>query len=271
MRYREKQDPHNGLLNIRHSATLPGYWRYLPSPDLAPFVEHYWNIEWRLEEPQLRETLPYPSAHVVLEPGVAELRGVTTRKYSRILEGSSRVLGVKLRPGGLRPLVRQPASDFTDRVLPLQEVFGEAAHQLDARALAHADHHASIAVVEDFLRSLEPQADETLAQVTALADRIRDDRDLRQVEQLADLAQVSMRQLQRLFAQYVGVSPKWMIRRYRLQEAAELIASATHIDWAQIALELGYADQAHFNRDFKAVIGRSPGSYRKALAPMPAS
>ena len=92
MGFRLKQDPHNGLLHLKATTPLPSYWRYLPSADLEPFVEHYWTIEWDLAEPMRRETLQYPSAHIILEPGVALLSGVTTRKFSRVLEGRSRVL-----------------------------------------------------------------------------------------------------------------------------------------------------------------------------------
>ena len=265
MRYRLKDDPHNGLLHLKTSTPLPSYWRYFPSDDFAPFVEHYWTVEWNLATPTLRETLPYPSAHIILEPGVAALSGVTTRKYSRTLEGHSRVLGVKFWPGGLRPFVAPPVSAFTDRVVPLSEVFGAAAAGLDARALAHADHHAAIGVVEAFLREQEPVADETLAFVRGVADRIANERAIRAVAQLADEFAVSERTLQRLFNEYVGVSPKWMIRRYRLQEAATRMAAAEAIDWPQIALELGYADQAHFIRDFKKLIGKAPADYFRTM------
>ena len=67
----------------------------------------------------------------------------------------------------------------------------------------------------------------------------------------------SARGLQRLFREYVGVSPKWVMQRYRLFEAAERLA-AGGVDGAQVAQELGYFDQAHFIHDFKAMVGRSP-------------
>ncbi|MBB2205221.1 helix-turn-helix transcriptional regulator [Gluconacetobacter takamatsuzukensis] len=65
------------------------------------------------------------------------------------------------------------------------------------------------------------------------------------------------RALQRLFRDYLGVSPKWVIRRFRLQEAAECLARQTGTI-ASVAAELGYFDQTHFARDFKSVIGLSP-------------
>lgn len=266
MRYQPKHDPHNGLLHFRASTQLSGYWRYLPSPDLEPYVEHFWTIEWDLPEPALRETLPYPAAHIILEPGIAQLAGVHTAKFSRMLAGRSRVLGTKFRPGGLRPFVRQPTSAFTNRVLELVDVFGEPAAGLDARALAHADHHAAIAVVEAFLRNLEPRPDSTLPRVRAIAERIASDRGMRRVEQLAAEFGCSARTLQRLFGQYVGVSPKWMIRRYRLQEAAERAAQSSSMDWPRVALELGYADQAHFIRDFKQLVGQTPADYFASLS-----
>jgi len=269
MPFRAKIDPHNGLLNFKASAALPGYWRYHPSADLAPYIEHYWTIEWDLAEPALRETLPYPSAHIILEPDVCVLSGVSTRKFSRVLEGRSRVLGAKFHVGGLRPFVSQPVSAYTDRVLPLLEVFGAAARNLQRRVLAHADHHAAIAVLETFLRERQPRHDETLVRVRNMAARVASDRDVRQAEQLAEEFDIGLRTLQRLFGDYVGVSPKWLIRRYRLQEAAERMASAVAVDWAQTALELGYADQAHFSRDFKRLIGKAPAEYFNALEEMP--
>jgi len=267
--YRRKDDPHNGLLNFKASAPLPGYWRYFPSADLAPFVEHFWTVEWDLAEPALRETLPYPSAHILLEPGTAQLGGVHTKKFSRMLRGSGRVLGAKFWPGGLRPFLAQAVSAYTDRVVPLHEVFGAPACELDRRVLAHVDHHAAIGEFEAFLRACAPRADDTLALVRRLAARIAEDRGLREVEQLAAQFALGVRQLQRLFGEHVGVSPKWMIRRYRLQEAAERIAASASVDWSRIALELGYADQAHFSRDFKRMIGKSPASYFKSMTQMP--
>ncbi|GGU02878.1 helix-turn-helix domain-containing protein [Streptomyces coeruleorubidus] len=76
------------------------------------------------------------------------------------------------------------------------------------------------------------------------------------MSQLAAFADMSARQLQRMFAEYVGIGPKWVIRRARIQEAAAR-AAAEPQDWSALAAELGYADRAHFTRDFTASIGTS--------------
>ena len=78
---------------------------------------------------------------------------------------------------------------------------------------------------------------------------------------------VNKRTLQRLFAKYVGVSAKWVIQRYRLHEAAERLGGDEDVDLAALALELGYADQAHFARDFRAMVGRPPAAFVRGARP----
>ena len=74
---------------------------------------------------------------------------------------------------------------------------------------------------------------------------------------------LSTRALQRLFSRYIGAGPKWVLQRYRLHEAAERIAAGDRGDWAQVAAELGYADQADFIRDFRALVGCSLATHAK--------
>ena len=80
---------------------------------------------------------------------------------------------------------------------------------------------------------------------------------------------MNVRTLQRLFDKYVGVSPKWVVQRYRLHEAAEQLAAGSTTSQADLAIALGYSDQAHFNRDFKAVVGTSPGEYARRVVRSP--
>ena len=92
------------------------------------------------------------------------------------------------------------------------------------------------------------------------------DREITRVADVVSRTGIGERRLQRLFAEYVGASPKWVIRRYRLHEAAERLAEDVDVDLAALALDLGYFDQAHFARDFRAIVGRPPASYARNAA-----
>ncbi len=80
------------------------------------------------------------------------------------------------------------------------------------------------------------------------------------------LFSINLRNLQRLFQEYVGVSPKWVIQRFRIQGVAERIENQKTIQYAEMALELGYFDQSHFIKDFKKTIGLSPEDYLKTIS-----
>jgi transcriptional regulator GlxA family with amidase domain len=94
-----------------------------------------------------------------------------------------------------------------------------------------------------------------------MVERISTDQALRRVASLAEVLRLPERRLQRLFAEYVGVSPKWVMRRARLLEAAHRADAGDVVDWAALALDLGYADQAHLTRDFTATLGVPPARY----------
>lgn len=243
--------------------------RYRPDPALAPFVEHYWPIAWDLDgqSPVTRETLPHPVVHLVVERGRSGLAGPTTRRFVRTLEGRGRVLGVKFHPGAFRPFWRGPVSELADKVLPLDEAFGAEgrAYESEILALLESDEAAAVACAEAFLLKRLPTPDPGADQARQLVARIQRDPDLRRVETVAELAGLSIRALQRRFADYVGVSPKWVIQRYRLHEAMARLEGGSAQDLAALALELGYADQAHFQRDFKALLGRTPAAYRRGI------
>ena len=85
------------------------------------------------------------------------------------------------------------------------------------------------------------------------------------MSEVADLAGLTVRSLQRLFADYVGAGPKWVIQRCRLQDAAARVA-VQMIDWASLAEELGFADQAHLTRAFTATIGVPPATYARQVS-----
>jgi AraC-like DNA-binding protein len=255
-----------GVLHAEAAATRFTLNRYPPPADLAPLVDFCWVIRWDLRGQPAHEQaiLPHPNVNLVFEGTGAAVFGVDRKIFTRRLAGPGKALGVRFRPGGFRPFCEKPIRTLNDRVVPATRIFGQAAAETCAVVMAaDADDDAMIAAAAGLLRDREPAADPVVELVAGLVGRITEDLRLRRVAQLAEASGLSERRLQRLFADYVGVSPKWVMRRARLHEAA-LRAEADgpeSVDWAALAADLGYADQAHLARDFTATLGASPSRY----------
>ena len=271
-----------GVLRPEEAATRFRLVRHSPSEALAPFVEYYWIPRWDLrgEAPYAQTILPHPNVNLVFEASGAGIFGVDRRLFTRSLSGLGLAFGVRFLAGCFRPFWQAPISQLTDRVVPAARLFGpqaEKTRQAIMRASAGSAGSAGsggsadsgdaeadarmIEYVEALLTSVRPERDRMAEQVAALVSCIIADPGLRRVDQLAAASLMTARSLQRLFADYVGVSPKWVMRRARLHEAAQRADSGEPVDWALLASDLGYADQAHLTRDFTATLGVSPTRY----------
>jgi AraC-like DNA-binding protein len=226
-----------------------------PSGDLAPFVARYWTVDWDLRgQPPYRQLIvPYPNVHLSFVSGQpATVTGLARGPVVRELAGHGRVLGVAFRPGCFRPFLGRPVATITGRALP--GLFD----WLPADGAV-----PDVAAVEDLLRAHLPPRDPTAEALADLVDEIAADPALTRVDGVAARLGTGIRRLQRLFVDYVGVGPKWVIRRYRLHEVTKRMETGERVDWAGLAAELGYADQAHLVRDFTAMVGESPTWYAR--------
>jgi AraC-like DNA-binding protein len=249
-----------GIVDAAELLARVRFRRREPAEPLRPYLEHYWLIDWDLTQPYASHVVPHPSVNIVFqrfadqEPFV-EVAGVGIGLFTQKLEGRGRVCGIQFRPGGFRPFFPdRPVSEWTGERVRLPETD-------TAPALTPDDDDARVAALDTFLLALDPRPDAQADLAMALVNRIRTDRTIRRVTDFARAEGMSVRLLQRLFAGYVGVGPKWVILRYRIHEALERAERDRDIDWAGLAAELGYADQAHLVRDFTATVGVPPTAY----------
>ena len=253
-----------GLLTPNAPASAVTVERRSATGRAALFVRHYWLPRWNLPPTtSLRqEVLEYPTANVVIESSTAALFRAHRGLSSRVLEGSGWAFGVLLNPGTARGWTGTSVRGLPDVVpLPVLGVPGTEPMTGAVRlAMADEDVSAAIAAFESWLETLPPPDDDARL-VAAIVAAVEDDRTILRVEQLADRFGIGVRHLQRLVAGHIGFGPKWLIQRYRLQEAAAMLREREAPPLARLAAELGYADQAHFSREFKAVIGATPGAY----------
>lgn len=257
-----------GILQLREGEKKFQLTRYAPSEPLQHFVKHYWIVSWDLEgqAPYLQDVVPNPCANMVMEDHRSGIYGVASRMYTKRIEGKGQVFGVKFQPGGFYPFIKSPLSKITDQALSIKSVFGADAIGYEQQLKSENDPASMIALTEALFLQHLPEHDEAITLINRIIARILEDRDLTKVEQLCELFNMNKRKLQRLFNRYVGISPKWVIKLYRLQNAAEALDSGSQYDPLKLSCDLGYYDQSHFIKDFKSIIGKTPDEYSKSVS-----
>jgi len=260
-----------GVLRVPPAAGKFRMLRRSPPADLAHCIAHYWMVSWDLsgQKPHRQETLPHPNIHVVFEKDNSMVGGVTTGRFTRVLQGQSHVFGVKFRPGGFHPFLKAPVSSLTNRTIPVNRILGKDVDALEATVVSSCEEDNMIEAATAFFRLCAPEPDEAIALASQLVDHILEEPGIKTVDDLVRRTGIGKRSLQRIFSEYVGINPKWVIRRYRLHELIERLNSGESMDWAQLALELGYFDQAHLINDFRSVIGYSPTHYQSMAGVIP--
>jgi AraC-like DNA-binding protein len=250
-----------GILSGPREFTLD---RVPASPALASLVERYWLISWDLPAGRRNPVtlLPHPCVNLFYDRGLLAVGGTGTERFTYVQEGNGRVFGVKFRPGGFYPFFQAPVAALTEQTVPLSSLWDCADFAAD---LSRADGLSDlVAVAERHLLARHPPPDPEVATVGEIVHALLHDRTISRVDQVSARFGIKPRTLQRLFHRYVGVSPKWVLRRYRLHEAAARLAEGTGRPWAEVAADLGYFDQPHFIRDFTRAVGMTPAAYAEA-------
>jgi AraC-like DNA-binding protein len=257
--------PSRGVLKVAH--VPPGQFhhaRIAPPASVASLIQHFWTVRWRMEEgaTHVAQTLPYPNVHWVFENHEAIVYGIHRGRFTRELIGEDGVFGVKFRPGGFYPFFKRSVSTLRNRGIRLEAVLGSSVRRLyeEVRAAGTRDAEA-VAAIEQFLLRHWPAHDPNVDRVGQIVEEIESDRTILKVEDVLARHDFTKRSLQRLFEHYVGIGPKWVISRFRMHEVIQRLEKGEPVDWAAFALDLGYFDQAHFNREFKAIVGRTPREY----------
>lgn len=232
-----------------------------PVPALADVVGHFWSVEWTLPPGAHhdQDVVSHPCGHLTVEDEGAFLQGVPTTRFRRRLTGSGRVVSAHLRPSALSALTDRPAAELTDRRAPLAEVVPDAPGLGKVRAAESTE--AGIDALEEWFVALAPRRRPGAEVVDTAVDLIAARADLTRVDALAAELHVTVRTLQRRFDRHLGVGPKWVLNRCRIQDALGVIESGGSVDWAALAVELGFADQSHFTNAFTALVGVPPGAY----------
>lgn len=246
-----------------------------PSAELRTLVECFWvsRSNGRLAGEQASRVVPDGCTDIIVDLGDPATAGGAPRRRPRSyfvgamrralrvrMTGTVDLIGVRLRPGTGGALLGMPATEVTDRTVALDDVLpGRPAEPLE-EALAGAERverrvEAFEAMLRDRFAVMRPPP-RAVGEAVAMIERSRGGVTVRELQ---DRIGLSARQLQRLFAQFVGVSPKTACRVVRFRSAWRRLNRAPAGTLATLAYGCGYADQAHFTREFKEFAGITPG------------
>ncbi|MEV7609629.1 helix-turn-helix domain-containing protein [Microbacterium sp. NPDC089320] len=249
---------------VLYPARLPEFHRLPPAAAARDLAVWFWIPEWSIEpgRSSRQEIVGYPALNLVVENGEVSLSGATTRGSHRDLTGTGWAVGALLRPAAVAALVDEPAA-LVDSAQPVDApALADAVSAVMASGEGHRER--GVAVFSEWLARRVGPLDDGARQANALVDVLMGEGAADSVEEAATRLAVSTRTLQRIAHRHVGVSPAAMIRRRRLQEAAEQLRIDPAADLAALAADLGYADHAHLSRDFRRVLGIAPRTYRAA-------
>ncbi|MED5816030.1 helix-turn-helix domain-containing protein [Mycolicibacterium sp. 050232] len=267
----EQNAPERGVVGRAGNAAAFDLHRWAPSEDAARFVEHFWSVTWDRhgEGPFDSTVITFPAMHLTREWGDDGVRhghrlpstllhGVVPKVFRITISGRGCVVGARFKPGGFTARFGGDAAAMTGRVVSVDDEL------LGASVNFGEDATAVRLGLDSTIGAVDGEVDPTYRELTPLVDRMRDDATLHRVEQVMALSPWSTRTTQRVFRRYVGVTVKWVLCRYRLQQAALEIESAPDVDFADLAVRLGWYDQAHFINDFRSMLGSTPGEYAAA-------
>lgn len=191
--------------------------------------------------------------------GDVSLAGPRTCARIKDLSGVARAVIIRFKPGWAVPLFGVAANEVTDRIVPLEAVWGDAGADLYGRLVETDDVATLLDCVSGVLVQRARRAFESSsARLARRAARLLEDGEAR-VDRVAARLGITDRHLRRAFTEHVGVGPKHFARSVRLQHAVRLSTSSN--DWSRIALDAGYFDQAHFIADFRQLMGVTPGAF----------
>jgi AraC-like DNA-binding protein len=260
--------------------------QFLPSFPLSAYIEAFCLYEGDAPLHTKERCLPTGSMAVVINLGHDILRvagpehadqfqsfhgGVLNGAFSRyaVIDPTTLVttMSICFKPGGARPFLPMPASEVANQVVDLFTLWGTAAFDLREQLHAAQSRTKMVRILEQFLlahvaweRTPHPVVPFALASFQAGKER-------RSISEVIVQLGVSPKRFIHLFEEAIGLTPKVFYRLLRFQEVLRLIENGLRISWADLALDCGYFDQAHFIHNFQAFSGLTPQAYLAQRSP----
>jgi len=254
---------------------------FKPSESLNQFVELYWQGDFNIQRLNLLSQRVIPNGYVELIIHTSDVHcilyknttwsfspnytiiGLYTEPYIVQFNSHVKVFGIRFKPEGVYNVFGVPASEFKATYDDMENVLGQEFRDYCHRLRDAKDMHQKIALTEKYLFRNHQRHNIDANYVNRAAEIIRQTNGFIRMEELSDQVFISMRQLERAFKNQIGITPKLYMRLSRLNEVQRQLENNKALDFIQITYDCGYADQAHFIREFKNFTGEIPTIFVK--------
>jgi len=256
------------------------FYSHVPGRPLDEFIGMFWLYEGYTEPHDKERLLPDGSMELVVnlaEDRIRDYHPGQTEKF-QMLRGSVmvgahseffvidtaeqfNVAGVHFKPGGAFPFFGPPANELQNQMVSLADLWGALAGQLRERLLEAGTPGEKFRVFAEILLA---RAAQRLGRHPAVDYALGQFRSAAQTSTVAGVTGrigLSAKRFIDVFSGEVGLTPKLYCRVRRFQRAVRLADRGRTIDWAALAADCGYFDQAHFIHDFRAFSGINPSTY----------
>lgn len=251
-----------------------------PPPDLAAWVHRLWTFESELPGETPDRIVPDGRPELILHFGnpfhevgargraVAQPKaffaGQVTRPLHLLCPAKAGVVGVRFRPDGAQAFVGGAMRHTTDRRMRLDDIHpglgSGVADGLARKADGPARLEAAAAFVRERIGELRLREDWV---VRECVERIERSAGAVTVPQLLATAGIGRRQLERRFADAVGVGPALLAAIFRFRSVFDVIEHDATRPWTDAAIAAGYYDQSHFIREFRRFVGCTPSEFAR--------
>jgi AraC-like DNA-binding protein len=188
----------------------------------------------------------------------AFMSGIMKEPVTRRMHGSSAAFGIRFKPEGFLQLFSTPLAELYNNIVDVGSFFSKADMPIVERIREAPDHKARIFLMEAFLHSRQARFKPESNYFTEALRQVRSKQGTFTHAALEKKLQVGERQLQRMFKDNLGLSPKSYFRIMRFRRAYDSVMAQREVDWMELTYSLGYSDQSHFIRDFKEFAGVTP-------------
>ncbi|HWM07971.1 MAG TPA: helix-turn-helix domain-containing protein [Solirubrobacteraceae bacterium] len=241
-----------------------------PHSALAPLIRSLAGWHERADGPVRRAELP--GGRIVLVITFGPTLDVDGRRFGSFVAGlhdspaltehagEGHGIQAYLTPLGARRLLGLPMGELTGQVVELEDLIGPRAHELAERLAGLPDWAARFALLERAIAERALEAEPVAAELEHAWRRLQEPGV--SIGALADEIGWSRRHFTATVREELGMPPKPLARLLRFERAVGRLREGAEL--VDVALDSGYYDQAHFNRDFRAFAGVTPTAYRVA-------